>query len=572
MDWRCVRILFSVATLIIIAQSNSYAQRITDTLNFRNPVDIPMHLSGNFGEFRTNHFHTGIDIKTNRRTGFPVYAIADGWVRRVKVSPFGYGKALYLDHHSGHTSVYAHLENYNDTITEFLHLAQKTLGRNEVDIFPNKNKLRVKKGDLIGFTGNTGGSGGPHLHFEIRTSDTEKPLNPLLMGFDIKDDVPPNINGVLVESFNPDTLRGRVLGTKRYYTKASSGRYYIKEIVKVNELSGIAIHTLDYLSDSRNSCGVYSIELSLDQVPIYSMKLDSLDFSTSRYINAHKSYELFLKEKSSFHRCFILPNNKLEIYEATNNGLISLEDSQVHDVNVIITDAAGNKSYLDFRIQKKAEELLVSKNKSEAHRYFKFDEANSISTGECSLRMPPFRLLNDELVSIVHYPNKEGSYSKYFQVGDRSIPLQNKCILSIKLKDSLSLDSSKYFIRRYNPVNGRYYTQGGEYKDGWIRTRVKEFGIYTVGYDTVKPVVKWKASDLLQSKTIRIRATDDNSGIANYSLEINGVWIPLYYNYKSARLEGLLEEEIKITTESHYRLKVEDDSGNVNIEEGFFRF
>ncbi|MFK7757197.1 MAG: M23 family metallopeptidase [Flavobacteriales bacterium] len=570
MDWRWVRIVLSVATLMTMAQGHSSAQRLTDTLNFRNPVDIPMRLSGNFGEFRTNHFHTGIDVKTDRKTGFPVYAVADGWVRRVKVSPFGYGKALYLDHPSGHTSVYAHLENYNDTISAFLKLAQKTLGRNEVDIFPNKNRLPVKRGDFIGFTGNSGGSGGPHLHFEIRTSDTEKPLNPLLMGFDIKDDVPPNINGVLVESFNPDTLRGRVMDTRRYYTRAASGRYSVKETVKVNALSGLSIHTLDYLSNSRNSCGVYSIDLSLDGEQIYSMKLDSLDFSTSRYINAHKSYELFLKEKSSFHRCFVLPNNKLEIYTTTNSGLISLADNEVHQVNVVITDAAGNQSFLDFKIQKSEKDLPISKRKKEAHQYVKFDEANSISTEECSLRIPPFRLINDELVSLEIYTKKNGDYSKYFQVGDRSIPLQNKCILSLKLNDSLDIDTTKFFITRYNPVNGRYYTQGGAYKDGWIRTRVKEFGIYTVSYDAVEPVVKWNAADLNQSKTIRIRVTDDNSGIDEYSLEIDGTWVPLYYDYKRARLEGRLEDELKITSESQYRLKVSDASENTYLEEGTF--
>ena len=560
---------FCVATLVFVFQQVSCAQRISDSLGFRSPVDIPMLLSGNFGEFRSNHFHTGIDIKTNGKTGFPVYAIADGWVRRVRTQPFGYGKVLYLDHFTGHTSVYAHLSSYNDSITNFLHLAQKVLKRNEVDISPNKHRIPVLKGDLIGFTGNTGSSGGPHLHFEVRTSDTEKPLNPLLLGFKVRDDVLPSINGVLVEHFT-DSVRGKVNSTKRYYAKGSAAKRTIGSVVELSDSCGISVHALDYLTGSGNSCGVYKINLLIDEKLHYSIQLDSLDFSVGRYINAHKNYEVFKKEKSSFHRCFRMPNNKLEIYNSELNGLVSFKDNKTHTVVIKVWDAAMNLSVLTFKAK-----VTQSKKASlsSAHSFVRFDEANSIEHEGCSFKIPPFRLTNDELISIEKV--KSPSYSSrnsFYKIGDELIPLQNSCILSIKLDSLGDLDSTKLFVSRYNPENGRYYPKGGEYKDGWVRTRVKEFGIYTINYDDNEPIVKLKggAKSIRGNGMIYISITDDNSGIASYNLLVNGEFIPLYYNYKSALLEGKLEKELLLEDVLKYHIEVSDGRGNTMITEGAF--
>ena len=560
---------FCVAILLSVFQQVSYAQRISDTLGFRNPVDIPILLSGNFGEFRSNHFHAGIDIKTYGKTGFPVYAIADGWVRRIRTEPFGYGKVLYLDHFTGHTSVYAHLNNYNDSITDFLHLAQKVLKRNEVDISPNKLRIPVAKGDLIGFTGNTGSSGGPHLHFEVRTSDTEKPLNPLLLGFKVIDDVLPSINGVLIEYFT-DSVRGKVCSTKRYYAKGPASQRTVGSVVELSDYCGISVHALDYLSGSGNSCGVYKIDLVVDGRLHYSMQLDSLDFSVGRYINAHKNYEFFKKEKSSFHRCFSMPNNKLEIYNSELNGLVSFKDNKTHTVVIKVWDAAMNLSQLTFRAK-------VTKSKkaslSGAHSFVKFDKENSIEYEGCSFKIPPFRLINDELISIekVNMPSSS-SINSFYKIGDELIPLQNSCILSIKLDSLADFDSTKLFISRYNPENGRYYAQGGEYKDGWVRTRVKQFGIYTIDYDENEPKVNLKggAKSIRENGEIYISITDDNSGIASYNLLVNGEFIPLYYNYKSALLEGQLEEELLLEDFLQYRIEVSDGRGNTKIKEGAF--
>ncbi len=557
---------YLVIYLAVFCTAETDAQDSLTTPEFRNPVDLPMVLSGNFGEFRSNHFHTGIDIKTNGKTGYPVYAIADGWVRRIKTGPFSYGKVLYLDHGTGHTSVYAHLSSYNDTISSFLSAAQKAIKRNEVDVFPIKNRLPVKHGELIGYTGNTGRSGGPHLHFEVRTLDTEKPLNPLRLGFEVKDNVLPLINGVLVEHLS-DSIRGKVNDTDRYYAKAKNGQKTISGIVKLSERAGLSVHTLDYLSSSRNPCGVYRIRLSLDGEQQYEMRLDSLDFSTNRYINAHKNYEVFRKEKSSFHRCFYMESNPLEIYSKDSNGIIQLSDNEVHEVLIEVWDAADNKSTLNMKIQ--LDEKKNVKDELVSSKLLRFDEANSLEIEGCSIRIPPRRLLSDDLISMQRI--KEDEFSGRFQIGEELTPVQNYCWLSIKLENTAGRDSSKFFITRYDPKKGRYYGQGGEYKDGWIRTRVKQFGIYTIDYDETAPVVSWSdPKKHLRSGNISIKITDDNSGISSYSLLFDGEFIPLYYNYKSARLVAKLEEELQIKEGANYLLEVRDVRNNITVIEGNF--
>ena len=169
---RLIIIPFLFFISVSMAQ-NSYPQDY-----FQSPLEIPLILSGTFAELRSNHFHSGLDIKTQQQSGLKVMAAASGFVSRIKVSHFGYGKALYITHPNGYTTVYAHLQNFNPEIDAYIKHRQYKNESYEIELFPKAGELLVNNGDIVAYSGNTGGSGGPHLHFEIRNKQ-EHPMNPM---------------------------------------------------------------------------------------------------------------------------------------------------------------------------------------------------------------------------------------------------------------------------------------------------------------------------------------------------------------------------------------------------------
>ena len=268
---------------VLSAQTSAYPQDF-----FRSPLEIPLNLSGNFGELRTNHFHAGIDIKTEQREGLNVVSAGDGFVSRIKVSPVGYGYALYIDHPNGYTTVYGHLQRYAAKIDDYLKTQQYDLESFSVDLYLQPGQLPVAKGELVGLSGNSGGSGGPHLHFEIRETATEKVLNPLLFGLQVKDKIPPSISSVWIVPMSDSSWvnAGRVpiaLETKGGGLKTTT-------LPKVYGDFGFAVTTIDMLDGNSNRCGIYRIEFFVDDLQVYGQRMDRLDFTTNRAMNERAYY------------------------------------------------------------------------------------------------------------------------------------------------------------------------------------------------------------------------------------------------------------------------------------------
>jgi murein DD-endopeptidase MepM/ murein hydrolase activator NlpD len=310
---------------------------------YGNPLDIPMYLSATFGEIRPNHIHAGLDIKTQGAEGKKVYAVADGYISRIGVSPYGYGNVLYITHYDGYTSVYAHLQRFSGEIAKYVKQYQYRNKKFASQIYPDKDKFPIKKGDLIAYSGNSGGSGGPHLHFEIRHTVSEKPLNPMYFGYKIEDNVKPLIQGVSVYPLGDESTLQNGIKPMDFSVEGGNGKYSLKDkkFVYGNGEISFGICTYDQVGTSTNKNGPYLYELFLDDELAFQVEADSFSYSEPRYVNSLLDYRHYKQKKSSYVRTETDPFNKLHMI-AKRNGTGVGEEGDTVNVRFKISDFVGN--------------------------------------------------------------------------------------------------------------------------------------------------------------------------------------------------------------------------------------
>lgn len=524
---------------------------------FSPPVDIPMLLSGSFGEMRTNHFHTGIDIKTQGKIGIPIHAIDDGWVSRVRVSVSGYGNAIYIDHPNGYTSVYAHLHTFNEEITAFLRNAQYDLEKYSVDLYPAKGKIPVTRGQTIAKSGNTGRSGGPHLHFEIRETISELPVNPLLFGFDIKDHKAPKAYSVMAIPLDGEA---RVKGHE--IQNVVSGK--LGSSFRVTGKVGFAIKTYDFFDGTNNQCGTYRVKLFRDDKLVYSHVLDRLDFYTNRFVNAHVVYDYFKKKKSRFQRSYQLPYDELPIYETVldKNSWEHLADSVYH-YRYVLEDYDGNITQVKFVVKG------ISKEKNDGWEKpnFLYNQPNEFHGEDHVIYIPTGRLYDDMFFECYETSTISGAITSSFYVGTPETPLQDNIIIKLKTEIQDSLLRDKAVVVRYDKSKDKITSIGGKYRLGWMEVKTKNFGVYTVMLDTTVPKISpinFK-KNMKGKKTISFKITDDLSGIVSYKILIDGNWVLGEYFPSAAKLMYRFDEERLSRGEHTILVVVTDERGNEGI-------
>jgi hypothetical protein len=539
---------------------------------FISPVKIPLLLSSNFGELRFDHFHSGLDIKTQGVTGKEVVASASGFIYRITVSPGGFGKALYVRHPSGFSTVYGHLERFTPEIEAYVVARQYEKKSFLVTLFPERDKFPVKQGAVIAYSGNSGSSGGPHLHYEIRKSESEMPVNPLLFDFGSGDNIEPVIEKLVIYPVNHLTIINNQNTPKVINVSGDHGNYYIpsENEINISGFAGFGIKSFDLLNDSYNKCEVYSIELAIDSMTIFKYIMDSFSFSESRYINSHIDYETYMKEDTYIERTFLLPGDKLSVYrKVVNRGIFNFNEDKTHNVEITVTDIHNNSSSLSFKIKAHpSKSNAVAETIDENVKVMPFNKSNKFDADDISVSIPQGALYDNLNFSYKKSPGTKEMLSDLHTVHNRFTPLHKAYTLSIKPTKILAGKESKMLIVLLNGEQRRIAINSN-WSDEYLRAEVLSFGRFYIGIDTVPPTISANGlvsgANLSEKSEMKFRITDDLSGIESYEPYIDGKWALFEYDQKNSLLIYKFDEK-RITrgTKHNLTLTVTDNRGNAN--------
>jgi hypothetical protein len=565
--------IFTRLFFITILFLNTLNGNQKDNSIFISPVKIPILLSANFGELRIDHFHSGIDIKTQGVTGQEVVAAASGYIYRISVSPGGFGNALYVSHFSGFSTVYGHLDKFAPEIEEYVKSQQYAKKSFIVNLFPPKEKFPVRQGELIAYSGNSGSSSGPHLHYEIRKSQNEMPINPLLFEFGADDDIKPVIEKLVIYPINRYTLINNLSSARKINVSGRDGYYYIPEEneIRISGMAGFGIKSFDQLNGSYNKCSVYSIELTIDSIPIFKYVMDGFSFNESRYINSHIDYETYMKENIYIERAFILPNDKLSAYkDFINRGIYNFNDNRIHHAEITVTDVHKNRSVLSFKIKAQSEKSRdLSKLPDKNITLMPFNRRNEFVTDNLTVRIPAGALYDTLYFEYRSVSGNKEMYSDLHYIHNRFTPLQKAYTLSIKPDKIPAGKETKMLIVHLGDDMKKSATNSS-WSDGYLTTEIMSFGKFFVGIDSIAPVILttglFPGVNLTGKKDIRIRITDDFSGIKSYEPSIDGRWALFEYDSKNNLLIYRFDEKRIIKGAKHdLVLKVSDNMDNISV-------
>ncbi|PWH82644.1 peptidase M23 [Algibacter marinivivus] len=557
---RFILSLFLVFSCFLDAQNN-YPQDY-----FSNPLDVPLILSGTFAELRSNHFHSGLDIKTQQRTGLKVKAAASGFVSRIKIAHYGYGKALYITHPNGYTTVYAHLSKFSPDIEAYIKAKQYENESYEIELFPKAEDLPVLKDNLVAYSGNSGGSGGPHLHFEIRDKQ-ERPMNPMLFGIDIKDTSNPIIKSVYAYPLDENSfINSKNTKQKIRLTPLKNGDYNAENIEAIGNI-GFAIGTYDRQDLAANSNGVYNIQTFVNGSRNFEIDFKRFSFDETKHINQLIDYEHFSTKKQRIQKLF-RKNNPLSLFKSTlNDGIIKIEDSTYSVYKIRVADFKNNESWVTVHIKGTKNNKVKPDRKAITPYFIKADQTINLKKG---------------IVSVDFY--KDTFYEDFyldFEVKNDTLKL-HKDVKAAKKSFSITYDVSKYsnedknklYIARligYKKYPSYTYTKR---KDQSLIANTKKLGTYALAMDTVKPTISaanFKSKQWLSKyRYLKIKINDEESGISNYRATINGKWILMEYDYKTKTLTHDFNDSVITDTKNNLKVIVTDNVGNNSTFETLF--
>ena len=498
---------------------------------FQWPLVAKIGLAANFGELRPNHYHMGLDCKTDKKENVTVVAAADGYIAKVKIEPYGFGRCIYINHPNGLTTVYAHLNNFNPALEKYITAQQYQLKSWKVFIDIPASLFPVKKGQLIAYSGNTGGSQGPHTHFEIRDTKTDKVLNPLLFGFAITDNIPPDILRLAVYDRCISTYEQ---SPKFYPLKKVNGVYITSPAVLIYNTDKVsfAITAYDRYSASSNKNGIYQAILFEDESPVVGFQMDSISYDETRYLNAHIDYKLRSTGGPFVQHLSRLPGYAYGIYkEATGNGVINLENDSVHQIKIEVKDAYGNTSHLKFGIIRGAEQKKQNNVEDSAgyqQREFHPGFINIFENENLSFYLPEnslydsVRFLYKEIIPATGFP--------IYQLHNTSVPVQG--MFPVKIKNTVAThpdksDSYRMVMHRFG--NGKNDYAKAVNENGWYKASFREFGSFQLMEDTIPPTITpigfKEGMHTTKLNRIAFVIADATGELVNFTATLDGQWL-----------------------------------------------
>ena len=535
---------------------------------FDDPLQVPLALAGTFGELRSNHFHSGLDIKTQQREGLPVYASAEGYVSRINVAHYGYGKALYIQHPNGYTTVYAHLKNFSPKIEEYIKKLQYQKESYEVEVYPTASELPIERGELVANSGNTGGSGGPHLHFEIRDGE-QRPMNPLMFGIELEDTRAPIVSAVFVYPTGEDAhVNGSAQRQRLRLIPQQDGSFKAEKIEACGEI-GFGITAVDQLNAAPNHNGVYRIESSANGNKIFQANFERFSFAETRHLNQLIDYGYFTQNSSRIQKLFVEPSNPLSIYSHLDNqGYLNVKDSLSYNYTIKVSDFEGNERIVNIPVEGK-NRTDIKKDPAPLTDYFvPANEGAQFEANGIDVYIPKNSLYQDAYLDIKFEDEK-------LTLHEDVIPIHTNITIGFDVSKYNPEDREQMFIASLNKWGRPSYSTTTKEGDRFT-TKTRSFGTYTLARDTQAPrVVPVNFRDgqwISNNKDLKVKISDDLSGINSYRATVNGKFILMEYEYKQNLLTHDFADGVVTETENQLKIEVTDNVGNTTIfESTFFR-